>query len=52
MINLIRLIVDTNILVAAVRHNRGPSFALMQLMQLVQLVQLVRRGGGAMHCSD
>lgn len=40
--NLIRLIIDTNILVAAVRNNKGPSFSLMQL---------VRRGGAGMHCS-
>ncbi|MEO8118453.1 MAG: putative toxin-antitoxin system toxin component, PIN family [Rhodoferax sp.] len=42
MTNLARLIIDTNILVAAVRNNRGPSFALMQL---------VRRGSVGMHCS-
>ena len=42
MTNLARFIIDTNILVAAVRNNKGPSFALMQLL---------RRGGAAMHCS-
>ncbi len=42
MTNLVRLIIDTNILVAAVRNNKGPSFALMQL---------VRQGGAVMHCS-
>lgn len=42
MKDLVRLIIDTNILVAAVRNNKGPSFALMQLL---------RRGGAAMYCS-
>ncbi len=42
MTNLARLIIDTNILVAAVRNSRGPSFALMQL---------VRQGGVTMNCS-
>ena len=42
MTNLARLIIDTNILVAAVRNNKGPSFALMQLL---------RRGGAVMYCS-
>ncbi len=37
-----RLVIDTNILVAAVRNNAGPSFALMQL---------VRQALVAMYCS-
>ena len=37
-----RLMIDTNVLVAALRNKNGPSFALMQL---------VRRGLAAMYCS-
>ena len=33
MTNAARLVIDTNILVAAVRNSSGPSFALMQLVQ-------------------
>lgn len=37
-----RLVIDTNILVAAVRNNAGPAFALMQLVRQAQV---------AMYCS-
>lgn len=42
MKNLARLVIDTNVLVAATRNNGGPSFAL---------IQLVRRLGVTMCCS-
>jgi putative PIN family toxin of toxin-antitoxin system len=34
MKNLPKLLIDTNVLVAATRNRRGPSFALMQLVRL------------------
>jgi putative PIN family toxin of toxin-antitoxin system len=37
-----RLTIDTNVLVAALRNNHGPSFALMQL---------IRAGQASMYCS-
>lgn len=37
MTNVPRLIIDTNILVAATRNNAGPSFALMQLVRKRQV---------------
>lgn len=42
MKNLARLVIDTNVLIAATRNNRGPSFAL---------IQLVRSLGVTMCCS-
>jgi hypothetical protein len=37
MKNTPKLVIDTNILVAATRNRHGPSFALMQIIRLGQV---------------